>query len=59
MKLLRYGILGSEKPGLMDVDGNIRDLSGVVGDISGENLDDASLEKLRSHDVNGLPLVKG
>ena len=38
MKLLRYGAKGREKPGLLDKDGGIRDLSGVVSDINGETI---------------------
>ena len=38
MKLLRYGRAGHERPGLLDADGNIRDLSGVIGDIAGAAL---------------------
>ena len=47
MKLLRYGPAGQEKPGMLDRDGKIRDLSGVVSDINGAALAPASLEKLR------------
>ncbi len=47
MKLLRYGPVGQEKPGMLDRDGKIRDLSGVVSDINGESLSPASLQKLR------------
>ena len=59
MKLLRYGQMGSEKPGLIDNDGNIRDLSAHVGDIDGHILGDASLDKLRALDPASLPLVIG
>ncbi|MBL4769191.1 MAG: fumarylacetoacetate hydrolase family protein [Rhodobacteraceae bacterium] len=59
MKLLRYGPAGSEKPGLLDSGGNIRDLSGVIGDIAGTTLDDTSLAKLRLLDPMDLPLVSG
>ncbi|KPA20298.1 Ureidoglycolate lyase [Shimia sp. SK013] len=59
MKLLRYGALGAEKPGLLDADGNIRDLSGVIGDVAGEALSDESIAKLRGLDVASLPLVEG
>src|ERR1700720_3347231 len=57
MKLLRYGPVGQEKPGLIDRDGNIRDLSGAVRDIDGEALAPASLERLRRLDPATLPLV--
>lgn len=59
MKLLRYGAAGSEKPGILDNDGHIRDLSDVVGDISGGWLGDESLAKLRVLDPASLPLVEG
>ncbi|WP_206996140.1 ureidoglycolate lyase [Trinickia mobilis] len=59
MKLLRYGPKGQEKPGLLDADGKIRDLSGVVRDIAGEVLTDAGLAKLRGADPKSLPLVAG
>ncbi len=59
MKLLRYGAQGAEKPGLLDTDGNIRDLSEHITDISGTVLDDTELNKLRQLDVNSLPLVEG
>ena len=55
MKLLRYGPKGQEKPGLLDADGKIRDLSGVVKDIDGTVL--ADLSEVRAADVNSLPLV--
>lgn len=57
MKLLRYGASGSEKPGLLDSEGNIRDLSGIVPDIGGEWLDDDNLHRIRSADIAKLPLV--
>ncbi len=59
MKLLRYGALGAEKPGMLDQDGNIRDLSGVIKDIAPEILGAAALDKLRALDPNSLPLVAG
>ena len=59
MKLVRYGEIGSEKPGLVDSDGNIRDLSGHIDDINGFTLSDASLDKLRTFDPASLPLVEG
>lgn len=57
MKLLRYGPIGAEKPGVLDQDGQIRDLSGVVADISGAALADMSW--LDGVDVNALPVVDG
>jgi len=59
MKLLRYGPAGQEKPGLLDRDGKIRDLSGVVQDIGPETLASASLQKLRGVDPASLPAVGG
>jgi 2-keto-4-pentenoate hydratase/2-oxohepta-3-ene-1,7-dioic acid hydratase in catechol pathway len=59
MKLLRYGPVGQEKPGLLDRDGKIRDLSGVVRDIDGETLAPAALDRLRRLDAATLPLVSG
>ncbi len=59
MKLLRYGPAGREKPGLVDRNGKIRDLSGMVGDIDGETLAPASLDRLRGIDPASLPLVSG
>ena len=46
MKLLRYGPAGQEKPGLLDSDGGIRDLSGVIADLTGDALSPASLAKI-------------
>jgi ureidoglycolate lyase len=59
MKLLRYGPQGQEKPGLLDGDGKLRDLSGVVHDIAGDVLTDAGLARLRALDPHSLPLVAG
>jgi len=59
MKLLRFGEKGAEKPGLLDSEGNIRDLSAIVGDISGTMLADTDLAKIRSIDPEVLPLVPG
>lgn len=59
MKLLRYGAPGTEKPGLLDDDGQIRDLSDLVADINGACLDDESLSRLRDLDPASLPLVTG
>ena len=59
MKLVRYGEIGSEKPGLIDSEGNIRDLSGHIDDINGFTLSDTSLDKLRTLDPASLPLVEG
>jgi ureidoglycolate lyase/2,4-diketo-3-deoxy-L-fuconate hydrolase len=59
MKLLRYGPPGQEKPGLLDRDGKIRDLSHIVRDIAGEALAPASLDRLRRLDPSTLPVVSG
>jgi 2-keto-4-pentenoate hydratase/2-oxohepta-3-ene-1,7-dioic acid hydratase in catechol pathway len=59
MKLLRYGPVGQEKPGLMDENGVIRDLSGVIDDIAGDALSDAGLDALRALNVDALPEVEG
>lgn len=59
MKLLRFGEMGAEKPGMLDADGNIRDLSAHVADINGAALGDASLDALRALDPASLPLVEG
>ena len=59
MKLLRYGEAGRERPGLIDANGNIRDLSQNIADLSGETLDPAALERLSHVDPSTLPLVHG
>jgi 2-keto-4-pentenoate hydratase/2-oxohepta-3-ene-1,7-dioic acid hydratase in catechol pathway len=59
MKLLRYGNAGSERPGLLDNNGKLRDLSAHVADISGEFLQPEALDKLRQLDPQSLPLVTG
>ncbi|AUM70462.1 ureidoglycolate lyase [Pseudomonas fluorescens] len=59
MKLLRYGEKGSEKPGLLDSDNRIRDLSGHVPDIAGQVLGPDSLAALAALDPRSLPLVAG
>lgn len=59
MKLLRYGEAGRERPALLDTMGILRDLGGVVADISGETLLPHNLEMLRSLDSASLPIVDG
>ena len=59
MKLVRYGNPGKEKPGLIDSNGLLRDLSGIVGDIGPAQLSDAALAKLAKVKADKLPLVKG
>ena len=48
MKLLRHGPLGAERPGLLNSDGTIRDLTGIVPDIGGAVLSDVGLSALRN-----------
>jgi len=59
MKLIRFGEKGQEKPGLVDSTGTIRDLAGVIGDINGSVLDEASLERLRALDPESMPAIDG
>jgi 2-keto-4-pentenoate hydratase/2-oxohepta-3-ene-1,7-dioic acid hydratase in catechol pathway len=59
MKLVRYGPPGKEKPGLIDADGKLRDLSKKVKDIDATSLAPAELAKLKKLDTKKLPLVKG
>lgn len=57
MRLLRYGLPGAEKPGLLDITGQIRDLSKVVSDIAGDVLLAESIERLKDLDITSLPKV--
>jgi 2,4-diketo-3-deoxy-L-fuconate hydrolase len=57
MKLMRVGPRGAERPALLDADGKIRDLSGVVEDIAGETLSPAGLDRLRALDSSTLPSI--
>ena len=59
MKLLRYGEFGKERPGVLDKDGQIRDLSGHIEDISGSVLNANSINKLKEVNVENLPAVEG
>ena len=59
MKLLRFGPSGREKPGLLDSDGFVRDLSSAVNDIAGDALGSESLAKLKEIDPATLPKVPG
>jgi len=59
MKLVRYGQPGKEKPGLIDAEGRLRDLSGVIADVTPEHLSDKALAKLAKLKADKLPLVKG
>jgi 2-keto-4-pentenoate hydratase/2-oxohepta-3-ene-1,7-dioic acid hydratase in catechol pathway len=59
MKLLRFGVSGAEKPGLLDDEGQIRDLSGVLPELGAEQLAPAALARLRGLDVARLPVASG
>ena len=59
MKLVRYGAVGQEKPGLIDKSGQLRDLSGQVKDLAGEAFSPASLAKIAALDAASLPAVSG
>ena len=59
MKLVRYGPRGKEKPGLIDLNGNIRDLSKVVHDINAEAISPKGIAAIKKRDPKRLPLVKG
>jgi 2,4-diketo-3-deoxy-L-fuconate hydrolase len=56
MKLVRYGSAGAERPGLIDGEGRLRDLSGVVADIDGS---DAVIARIAAADPSALPVVEG
>jgi 2-keto-4-pentenoate hydratase/2-oxohepta-3-ene-1,7-dioic acid hydratase in catechol pathway len=57
MKFVRYGVTHHEKPGILDSDGQIRDLSGIVPDIAGESLSSKTLASLKERDPKKLPLI--
>ena len=59
MKLLRHGPRGQERPGVLDAEGRVRDLSAVVPDIAGDVLTAAGLARLREIDLATLPIVPG
>lgn len=59
MKFLRYGPARQEKPGLLDDDGKIRDLSAVIPDLAGSALLPETMERLMALDINSLPIVPG
>jgi 2-keto-4-pentenoate hydratase/2-oxohepta-3-ene-1,7-dioic acid hydratase in catechol pathway len=59
MKLVRYGPAGREKPGIVDANGKIRDLSKIVKDIDGEALSPRGLAKIKKAKIDKLPLVRG
>ena len=58
MKLVRVGAPGAERPGLIDTQGRVRDLSGVVGDLGPQQLSDAALAQLAGVDIAALPVVQ-
>ena len=59
MKLVRYGATGTEKPGLIDASGTLRDVSAHVVDLSGAELSDTTMARLRALDPSALPKVSG
>lgn len=59
MKLLRFGAAGAEKPGLLDPDGVIRDLSAVIEDFNPDTISDATFTKIAALDPKNLPAVSG
>lgn len=59
MKLLRFGRKGKEKPGILDAEGQIRDLSGRIDDIAGDVLTPKGLAKIEAMNINRLPVVRG
>ncbi|MEJ0058375.1 MAG: fumarylacetoacetate hydrolase family protein [Terricaulis sp.] len=59
MKLLRYGPKGQEKPGLLDAEGRVRDLSGHLGDLTPATVTVEALARLKAIDVSALPVVQG
>ena len=59
MKLLRYGPIGQEQPGLLDAEGTIRDLSDVIGDLAGPAVTLQTIDRVRDLDPESLPPVLG
>jgi 2-keto-4-pentenoate hydratase/2-oxohepta-3-ene-1,7-dioic acid hydratase in catechol pathway len=57
MKLLRYGDIGNEKPGILDNQGKIRDLSSHIPDINGDTISENSLNKIASINISSLPII--
>ncbi len=57
MKLIRHGDKGQEKPGLLDSEGNFRDLSSIINDIDGHSLSSDSLALISQVDISTLPLL--
>ncbi|WP_422026924.1 fumarylacetoacetate hydrolase family protein [Roseovarius sp.] len=58
MKLLRFGPKGQEKPGILDADGQVRDLSGKADDLAGTGVSLEALDAIRGLDLDGLPVVE-
>lgn len=58
MKLLRFGPKGQERPGILDAEGKVRDLSGLVPDFAGASVSLEALDTIRAIDVDGLPVVE-
>src|SRR4051794_37674366 len=59
MKLLRHGPTGQERPGVLDAEGKIRDLSGKIDDIDGDKLSPSKLKELAALDLSTLPVIEG
>ncbi|MDA0237704.1 MAG: fumarylacetoacetate hydrolase family protein [Proteobacteria bacterium] len=59
MKLLRYGDIGQEKPGILDSEGSLRDLSNTISDINGDFLSRGGIEEITKLNLNTLPKVSG
>jgi 2-keto-4-pentenoate hydratase/2-oxohepta-3-ene-1,7-dioic acid hydratase in catechol pathway len=59
MKLLRYGPKGAEKPGLLDANNQIRDLSSIIPDLTGDTVDPGTMARLSALDTDTLPPVEG
>lgn len=57
MKLLRFGEIGAEKPGILDDENNVRDLSDHIDDIDGRTISEEGLNYIRSIDIAGLPII--
>ena len=57
MKLIRFGNIGEEKPGAIDSNGIIRDLSSIINDLNGQSIDDLTIERLRKINLKSLPAV--
>eukprot|EP01042_Synura_sphagnicola_P017272 gene17272-21829_t len=57
MKLCRYGAKGAEKPGVIDADGNLRDLSKLISDLTPDTVRLSQLAKLKDADISALPIV--